>query len=108
MLLMCGLSVECVKLDPNFNSNNWHWEKHYFLVAEPTKIEISNIKKGDWVKVLYEGEWFLGKMVKIIGKSFLVCCLKKHDRVKETQDFRTWKGHSSVWHYYSTDGVTPH
>ena len=38
---------------------------------------MGTVKEGDWVKVIYEGEWFLGKFVEIDCESNLVCCHKK-------------------------------
>ena len=46
-------------------------------VSNPKRTQVTDVKDGDWVKVIYEGEWFLGKVVKIVGNSCLFRCLKK-------------------------------
>ena len=43
----------------------------------PKEIDMGTVKEVDWVKVIYEGEWFLGKFVEIDCESNLVCCHKK-------------------------------
>ena len=50
------------------------------------KIDIGTVKKGNWVKVIFEGEWFLGKVVELGCELTLVCCLKKQDGMHKPQD----------------------
>ena len=38
------------------------------------------------MKVRYEGEWFLVKVLKCIASPCLVCCLEKPFGIKEPQD----------------------
>lgn len=50
------------------------------------KIDIGTVKKGNWVKVIFEGEWFLGKVVELGYELTLVCCLKKRFGMHKPQD----------------------
>ena len=59
------------------------------------------------MKSLYESEWFLGKMVKIVGKSCLVRCFENPYGVKEPQDLEPERDTVVYNGIYSTDGVTP-
>ena len=40
-------------------------------------LPYSKVNEGDWIKVIYEGEVFLGKVIKKQAREFLVRCLEK-------------------------------
>ena len=61
------------------------WKNH-LLVMVQKKIDMGTVKKGNWVKVIFEGEWFLGKVVELGCESSLVCCLKKRFGMHKPQD----------------------
>ena len=50
------------------------------------KIDMGTVKKSNWVKVIFEGEWFLGKVVELGCESSSVCCLKKRFGMHKPQD----------------------
>ena len=47
---------------------------------------MGTVKKGNRVKVIFEGEWFLGKVVELGCESSLVYCLKKRFGMHKPQD----------------------
>ena len=47
---------------------------------------MAKVKEGMWVKVLYEDEWFIGKVEKNAGSCCAVRCLTKPFGVHEPQD----------------------
>ena len=47
---------------------------------------MGTVKKSNRVKVIFEGEWFLGKVVELGCESSLVYCLKKRFGMRKPQD----------------------
>ena len=61
---------EDISSESDAEENNEH-------VAHLKLLPYSKVKEGDWVKVVYEGEVFLGKTMKKQAGEVLVRCLEK-------------------------------
>lgn len=59
------------------------------------------------MKVIYEGEWFLGKVVKTMGNSYLVRCLEKPYGISEPQDLEPERDTVVYEELYDVDGIIP-
>ena len=56
------------------------------LIEEKKRVKYDDAKLNQWVQVVYEGEFFLGKVLgKLRGKT-LVQCLEKPNGIKEPQN----------------------
>lgn len=59
------------------------------------------------MKVIYEGEWFLGKVVKTVGNLCLVRCLEKPYGISEPQDLEPERDTVVYEELYDVDGIIP-
>ena len=73
----------------------------------PKRIQVSDVKEGDWVKVICEGEWFLEKVVKTVENSCLIHCLEKPYGISEPQDLESERDTVVYEELYDVDGIIP-
>lgn len=73
----------------------------------PIELDLADVKSGMWVKVTYEEEWFLGKVVEKFDTRCSVRCLEKPFGVREPQNMEPEK-HTVVYDkVYDTEGIVP-
>ena len=59
------------------------------------------------MKVIYEGEWFLGKVVKPVGNLCLIRYLEKPYGISEPQDLEPERDTVVYEELYDVDGIIP-
>ena len=77
------------------------------LNGELNELSEEEVKINDWVKVIYEGEIFLGKVQKIVKGQFEVRCLNLPFGIRKYQDLE--KETDAVFYkkVYSNDNCIP-
>ena len=65
------------------------------------------MKESSWVKVKYEGEWFLCTVQKNAGKDCLVRCLAKPYGVREPQEMEPESDAVYYDDVYDNEGIVP-
>ena len=83
------------------NSSNVEKESNVPL----TCLSTNEVREDMWVKVVYEDELFIGKVLKVSPEGALSRCLKKSFRISRSHEMES----DDVYydHVYSAEGVRP-
>ena len=75
--------------------------------GDPKKLASTDVKVGMWVRVIFEDEWYLGKVMEKNGAICNVRCLEKPFGIKEPQDMEHEKYTMPYDTVYEADGINP-